>query len=454
MQRTIPLAGALLIWTHPVAAEVQISPNDGAGHAYPSICSTASGFVAVWERRDADGRDVVVQSLSDAGEARGASSIANETTEGDQQLPDVACRPDGSFLVVWESRDQDGEVLGVYGRDFAPDGAPRGDELQLNTHSADNQRLPRVCVDADGDAVVVWESFGQDGDGTGIYARQLPPDDQPGDEFRVNFTTEGNQSRPAVACAADGSFVVAWENRIEAGAEIVAKLYDATGNPVNEQSFPPPTELGFALHPELATLPDGSFALAYESNAGIELATLKLGAEVSSSRGVSVPRNGRNEAPALATDGANIFAAWSRGDGFDFGIETLRLNDRLQEARGGNIDSPAASNDGAVSTLGRGLDIATAQDGDIVAWQRRQVFAADSNPAIFVQRFLDCIGDCSADGVVRVNELIVGVRINLGQAAADTCASLDANGNGTVEVNELIRAVNEALASICPAPAG
>jgi hypothetical protein len=56
-----------------------------------------------------------------------------------------------------------------------------------------------------------------------------------------------------------------------------------------------------------------------------------------------------------------------------------------------------------------------------------------------------CAGDCSGDGTVVVNELIIGVNIDLGNAAATTCPAFDRNGDGTVTISELIAAVNAAL---------
>ncbi|MND05766.1 hypothetical protein D3C83_267570 [compost metagenome] len=49
-----------------------------------------------------------------------------------------------------------------------------------------------------------------------------------------------------------------------------------------------------------------------------------------------------------------------------------------------------------------------------------------------------------------INELILGVNIALGNAAVGTCEAFDANGNGSVTINELIAAVNAALNG-CPA---
>jgi hypothetical protein len=61
-----------------------------------------------------------------------------------------------------------------------------------------------------------------------------------------------------------------------------------------------------------------------------------------------------------------------------------------------------------------------------------------------------CPGDCTGDGEVRIEEMIVGVRIALDDAAIDTCPAFDANGDGSVGIDELIRGVTSILNG-CPA---
>jgi len=56
-----------------------------------------------------------------------------------------------------------------------------------------------------------------------------------------------------------------------------------------------------------------------------------------------------------------------------------------------------------------------------------------------------CPGDCTNDAAVSVEELILGVNIALGNADVGDCSALDSNGSGTIDVNELVSAVNAAL---------
>lgn len=61
-----------------------------------------------------------------------------------------------------------------------------------------------------------------------------------------------------------------------------------------------------------------------------------------------------------------------------------------------------------------------------------------------------CPGDCGGDGAVRIEELIAGVRIALGERAVADCPAFDGNADGAVAIDELVRAVTSALDG-CPA---
>lgn len=55
------------------------------------------------------------------------------------------------------------------------------------------------------------------------------------------------------------------------------------------------------------------------------------------------------------------------------------------------------------------------------------------------------VGDCNRNGIVAINELIVGVRIALGDASVTECLPFDRGSDGRVSINELIRGVGNAL---------
>ena len=60
-----------------------------------------------------------------------------------------------------------------------------------------------------------------------------------------------------------------------------------------------------------------------------------------------------------------------------------------------------------------------------------------------------CVGDCNGDGMVSINELIIGVNIALGSQPVSACPAF-ANDQGEVDIAQLIKGVNSALNG-CPA---
>jgi hypothetical protein len=69
-----------------------------------------------------------------------------------------------------------------------------------------------------------------------------------------------------------------------------------------------------------------------------------------------------------------------------------------------------------------------------------------------------CVGDCSRDGEVTVNELIAMVNVALGAVEVSACTSGDTNSDGAISINEIITGVNNALngctATPTPTPTG
>src|SRR3990172_10055179 len=83
-------------------------------------------------------------------------------------------------------------------------------DLQVNIHSLLDQKDPDLSVNSNTQCVVVWNSYGQDSNSGGIFARRMDPNGPVGQEFQINATAIGNQVEPAVAINIAGYFLVAW----------------------------------------------------------------------------------------------------------------------------------------------------------------------------------------------------------------------------------------------------
>jgi hypothetical protein len=203
-----------------VGGEFQINARTTGIQSLPSIAVENDGdFIVTWSGVfDGYGFGIFGHRFDSAGVRLGLQFQVNTYTSYGQQRSWVASEGNGDFVVVWQSFKQDGPTNGAYGvfaRRFASAGTALAAEFQVNTHTINDQEYPRVASDSDGDFIVAWQSTGQDTVNLsgGIFARAFPSSGTAlATEFQVNTYTVGDQGRPAVAARADGDFVIAWNS--------------------------------------------------------------------------------------------------------------------------------------------------------------------------------------------------------------------------------------------------
>jgi hypothetical protein len=124
----------------------------------------------------------------------------------------------GNFVVTWSSDGQDGSGWGVYAQRFDATGAAQGGEFQVNTTTQGDQIYSKVAMNRDGNFIITWQSYGQDGSGWGVYGQRYDATGvAQGGEFQVNTTTQGDQAYPTVAMDGKGDFVVTWSSKTQPG---------------------------------------------------------------------------------------------------------------------------------------------------------------------------------------------------------------------------------------------
>ena len=458
----------------PAGSEFQVNSYTAGDQAYPAVCADGQGrFVVVWESRGQDGSGNAVrgQRYADDGAPLGGELAINSYTPDHQQSPAVACSSAGDFVVVWESRGQDGDDYGIIGRLFDGSGAGRGDEFQINTTTADRQRAAAACSDAAGDFVVVWESYNQDGDGYGIFGQRFDAAGaRRGSEFQVNTSTEYSQERPAVACSGGGDFVVVWESGEQDGDGygVFGQRIDRNGSKLGSEFRVNSYTVGSQQHAAITGDASGGFVVVWESYDDQDGDQHGVFGQRFDSAGVA---NGtefqvnaftafNQEKPAIGSGAAgNVITAWSSGqDGDGSGVFARQFS---------GVGVPTGTTDfqvnrytlgdqGAVSDQGHVIGVAGGPTGTfLIVWQSIGVTVAaqdGSGSGIFAQRYTTraaCPGDCNSDGMVTIDELIRGVGIILQGLPPTECPALDLNASDSVEINELIAGVNAALSG-CP----
>jgi len=233
----------------------------------------AGQFVVVWtntEAQDGNGFGIFGQRFNATNGRVGSEFQVNAVTTGNQQTPDIAVLPDGSFITVWrESRD--GSGTSIAGRRFDTNATPLANNFTVNSGTAGDQILPAISAADDGTFVVTFASYGGDDPAdvstAGVFARRFDSNGAPiGNDFQVNAYTTGSQTSPDVGVQPGGGFVVVWE---DAGQferrSILGRLYDATGTAASEELAIGADGAFVRENPHVAVGGDGSFVVTWES---------------------------------------------------------------------------------------------------------------------------------------------------------------------------------------------
>ncbi|MEH2263534.1 beta strand repeat-containing protein [Nostoc sp.] len=190
----------------------------------------------------------------------------NTYTSNEQINPTVAIDATGNFVISWTSYGQDGSGNGIYAQRYNSAGLAQGNEFKVNTYTIADQINPAVAMDAAGDFVISWTSNAQDGSGNGIYAQRYNSAGvAQGNEFKVNTYTTADQINPTVAIDATGDFIISWQSQDGSGTGIYAQRYNsngvAQGNEFKVNTYTSDNQ----INPTVAMDAAGDFVISWQS---------------------------------------------------------------------------------------------------------------------------------------------------------------------------------------------
>ncbi|MDH3593418.1 MAG: VCBS repeat-containing protein [Rhodospirillales bacterium] len=161
-------------------------------------------------------------------------------------------------------------------RGFAVTGDALGREIPVNSFTTDAQGVPAVALAADGDFVVAWQSKGQDDPsdtsyttGYGVFAQRFDAAGNALDgEFQVNTFTTGRQRDAAVASDPAGNFLVVWGgNGTGDSYGVFARRYDVAGAALAPEFLVNSFTTGTQRVPAAAVDDDGDFVVVWAGSA-------------------------------------------------------------------------------------------------------------------------------------------------------------------------------------------
>ncbi len=366
------------------------------------VASSASGeFVVVWQSYynapSGNQFDVLAQRFDAAG-AREGGEIDVTADPFAQDQPSVGVAADGSFVVVWEDYD-DTAGYHVAARRFGSAGAPAGPEFTVNTTPGTYYHTA-VATAPDGGFIVAWASYSDpdDGDQAAVRARRFDANGTPlANDFLVNTYTTGFQDSPALTRAADGSFVVVWQDATRDA--IVARRYDGAGAPLGGEILVNTSPACCGVEVRAAGAPDGSFVVVWR-HGGSSAAFDIVGRRFDSAGGPiggefvvnSVTTGPQLRADVTVAPDGSFVVAWM-SDGPSYTDVFARRFDASGAPQGADfqVNRDHRGDAGYLSSLA----IAGAEDGTfVVAWRSGYEYGSGSD--IIAQRFFNGTVGCTA----------------------------------------------------------
>ena len=258
----------------PGGSDYYIAGQLPGDQTWPQAAVTTGGGYLVWQDNaiDTNGLGIAAEALNGNLTSAGSRFRVNVRQIGDQEKPAVALLPGGGAVFVWQ-----GGTFGfqkIYARFLAANGSfLTSTDILVNTYTNEFQINPSVATLADGTVVVIWASYGEDGDMQGIFGQRFSAAGAKlGGEFQINQWTYRNQRTPAVAALANTNFVVVWISELQRGSasvDVYARLFDSSGVALGGE-FPVNTSAtNLCADPSVAASPQGGFAVAWGQKDGI-----------------------------------------------------------------------------------------------------------------------------------------------------------------------------------------
>lgn len=239
----------------------------------PSISINKKGnYILTWTDSKNGTRDVYARKFTIGGIAQGEAFQVNTTEAGDQNLPCVALSDNDEYIITWSGKSSSGNGYDVYARKYTSSGSS-GNEFKVNTSVLGDQWISSVAINSRGSYVIVWQSSNQDGDGFGIVGQKFDNKGNfVGGEFLINSVTNGSQELSDIDMNANGEFVVVWKgnqnysNTVDVNTrkftDIYARKFDNKGNVIGNE-ITVSTTIGENNFPSVSINDSQSFSIVW-----------------------------------------------------------------------------------------------------------------------------------------------------------------------------------------------
>jgi hypothetical protein len=296
----------------------------GAGGSvkdFSLVASTTGGAWIAWTEDTGDslsGQNVFLRELTSSGATAGDIIQLNSTTVEMQRDVKLGVQSNGDVLALWVNQSQVGQnKVNIVGRWIGSSGTPLTGEFAVSNSEDFLCGDPALAVNSDGLTLVTWVGMdlsNANSDSWDIYCTAVPSGSSVvGEILKINQFTQGNQVNPSVSMIGDDAMVV-WQSMGQDGDRegIFGSFIDLSLNAISSEFQVSTTAVSQQLDPTVSN--DGNqFLVAWSSfvggNASFEILSQRYG-QVGPQIQVGTPF-------VAAMDSSRLTVSWPSIDGFE-----------------------------------------------------------------------------------------------------------------------------------------
>ncbi|MFN0304039.1 MAG: Ig-like domain-containing protein [Burkholderiales bacterium] len=188
------------VWTN-----AQLIENNNAGNAsVPQVAFDANGnAIAVWQQHDGSRNSVWTNRYSEG--SWGTPRLLESDDTGDAESPQIAIDSSGNAIAVWQQWD--GVRISIFANRYS--GGSWGSALPIETDNAGNAAGPKIAIDGNGNATVVW--YQSDGARANIWSNRYSANNGWGSAQLIESDNAGSALNPEVAVDVNGNAMAVWQ---------------------------------------------------------------------------------------------------------------------------------------------------------------------------------------------------------------------------------------------------
>ncbi len=262
-------ATAVYDYVDVITRDSQTGEYGHADKTYSPYAQTIKENSSVFRVNASEVADFVVDEDGDVVYDREGTLATNGTGRTNQMKPDVAMSADGTFVVVWESENDDAtqpyNKSDIMARRFVVQGYvdetdPNYEKLSFYDNGAENGFVGYVPPETAYSQEVVNDPYALNARGEKVQC--VAP---VANEFVVNASTNGRQTDPTIGADKDGAFIVAWTSEAQTSSYfggIYARQFDSLAQPLTGDITLASSRIGTNYYgPADAAMSDDGFAV-------------------------------------------------------------------------------------------------------------------------------------------------------------------------------------------------